>query len=140
MPNLTTEQKMAVNHECGNILISASAGSGKTHTMIERIKRLMLQKNVSVNEILCVTFTEKAAFEMKEKLKNPYFWLSVFALIFSAAGVDFQQLTSWSLLGEALYGILQNPVAIIAIITAFLGIWNDNSTKGLDRLTFKSKE
>jgi len=77
---------------------------------------------------------------MKEKLKNPYFWLSVFALIFSAAGVDFQQLTSWSLLGEALYGILQNPVAIVAIITAFLGIWNDNSTKGLDRLTFKSKE
>ena len=77
---------------------------------------------------------------MKEKFKNPYFWLSVFALIFSAAGVDFQQLTNWSLLGEALYGILQNPVAIIAIITAFLGIWNDNSTKGLDRLTFKSKE
>lgn len=77
---------------------------------------------------------------MKEKLKNPYFWLSVFALIFSAAGVDFQELTSWSLLGEALYGILQNPVAIIAIITAFLGIWNDNSTKGLDRPTFKSKE
>ena len=77
---------------------------------------------------------------MKEKLKNPYFWLSVFALIFSAAGVDFQQLTSWRLLGEALYGILQNPVAIIAIITAFLGIWNDNSTKGLDIPTFKSKE
>ena len=70
MPKLTTEQAMAVNHEHGNILISASAGSGKTHTMIERIKRLMLEKNVSVNEILCVTFTEKAAFEMKEKLKN----------------------------------------------------------------------
>lgn len=74
-----------------------------------------------------------------EKFKNPYFWLSVFGLIFSAAGVDFQQLTSWSLLGEALYSILQNPVAIIAIITAFLGIWNDNSTKGLDRLAIKSK-
>lgn len=74
---------------------------------------------------------------MKEKFKNPYFWLSVFALIFSASGVDFQQLTSWSLLGEALIGILQNPVAIVAVITAFLGIWNDNSTKGLDKPTFK---
>lgn len=74
---------------------------------------------------------------MKEKFKNPYFWLSVFALIFSASGVDFQQLTSWQLLGKALYGIIQNPVAIIAIITAFLGIWNDNSTKGLDKPTFK---
>ena len=71
-------------------------------------------------------------------MKNPYFYLSVFALIFSASGVDFQTLTSWSLLGQALIGILQNPVAIIAIITAFLGIWNDNGTKGLDG--FKDKE
>lgn len=69
---------------------------------------------------------------MKEKLKNPYFWLSVFALIFSAAGVDFQQLTNWQLLGQALVDILLNPVAIVAVITAFLGIWNDNSTTGLD--------
>ena len=70
---------------------------------------------------------------MYEKFKNPYFWLSVFALIFSAAGIDFNQLTSWQLLGQALFGIIQNPVSIIAIITAFLGIWNDNSTKGLDK-------
>ena len=70
---------------------------------------------------------------MNKKFKNPYFWLSVFALIFSAAGIDFNQLTSWSLLADALVGILANPVAIIAIITAFLGIWNDNSTKGLDK-------
>lgn len=70
---------------------------------------------------------------MKEKFKNPYFWLSTFALIFSAAGIDFNQLTNWQLLGQAMFGILQNPVAIVAIITAFLGIWNDNSTKGLDK-------
>lgn len=69
---------------------------------------------------------------MNEKLKNPYFWLSVFALIFSASGIDFQTLTSWQLLAQALMDILMNPVAIVAIITAFLGIWNDNSTKGLD--------
>lgn len=69
---------------------------------------------------------------MNEKLKNPYFWLSVFALIFSASGIDFQTLTSWQLLVQALVDILMNPVAIIAVITAFLGIWNDNSTKGLD--------
>ena len=70
---------------------------------------------------------------MNEKFKNPYFWLSVFALIFSAAGVDFNQLTSWQLLGQAMFGIIQNPVSIVAVITAFLGIWNDNSTKGLDK-------
>ena len=76
---------------------------------------------------------------MNEKLKNPYFWLSVFALIFSAAGIDFQTLTSWQLLIQALVDILMNPVAIIAVITAFLGIWNDNSTKGLDRFASNKK-
>ena len=77
---------------------------------------------------------------MNAKLKNPYFWLSVFALIFSASGIDFQTLTSWQLLVQALVDILMNPVAIVAIITAFLGIWNDNSTKGLDGFMSEKKE
>jgi len=72
------------------------------------------------------------------KFKNPYFWLSVVALIFSASGVDFNQLTSWRLLGEALLNIIANPVSVVAVVTALLGIWNDNSTKGLDK--FKKKE
>ena len=74
---------------------------------------------------------------MKDKLKNPYFWLSTIALIFSASGVDFNELTSWKLLLDALVSILNNPVSIIAVITAFLGIWNDNSTKGLDSINKK---
>lgn len=74
---------------------------------------------------------------MKEKLRNPYFWLSTLALIFSASGIDFETLTSWRLLGEALISIVQNPVAVVAVITAFLGIWNDNSTKGLDKIKTK---
>lgn len=72
------------------------------------------------------------------KLRNPYFWLSMFGLIFAAAGVDFNTLTSWQLLGEALLGIVANPVAIVAVVTAMLGVWNDNSTKGMDKL--KNKE
>lgn len=67
---LTIEQEKVVNHGKGNILVSASAGSGKTHTMIERAIRLITEEKVGVNEILCVTFTEKAAFEMKERLKK----------------------------------------------------------------------
>ena len=67
------------------------------------------------------------------KFKNPYFYLSVIALIFSASGVDFNELTSWVLLGQALLDIFNNPVSILAIITAFLGVWNDNSTRGLDK-------
>lgn len=72
-----------------------------------------------------------------EKLKNPYFWLSLIALIFTAAGIEFEQLTSWELLFNALCTIAQNPVSIVAIITAFLGIWNDNSTRGLDGFKMK---
>ena len=74
---------------------------------------------------------------MNNKLKNPYFYLSVVALIFSASGVDFNELTSWKLLLDALVGIIQNPVSVVAVITAFLGIWNDNSTKGLDKIKTK---
>lgn len=70
---------------------------------------------------------------MKDKLKNPYFYLSTIALIFSASGVDFNELTSWTLLGQALLGILNNPVSVVAVITAFIGIYNDNGTKGLDK-------
>ena len=71
------------------------------------------------------------------KLKNPYFILSCIALVFSASGVDFNELTSWPLLLNALLGIVNNPVSVIAVVTAFLGIWNDNSTKGLDKINFK---
>ncbi len=67
---LNQEQLKAKNHDLGNILVSASAGSGKTHTMIERVKRLVIEKGVSINEILAVTFTESAASDMKQKLKK----------------------------------------------------------------------
>lgn len=74
------------------------------------------------------------------KVKNPYLWLSLIALIFSAAGIDFNTLTSWDLLGAAVMSIIQNPVSIVAVITAMLGIWNDNSTAGMDKIKAKNKE
>ena len=69
-PKLKKEQEEAVFHNEGNMLVSASAGSGKTFVMIERLIRLVSEKKASVNEILAVTFTEAAAAEMKEKLKK----------------------------------------------------------------------
>lgn len=66
------------------------------------------------------------------KLKNPYFWLGLIGIIFASAGIDANTLTSWYAVGVAIIGILQNPVAIVAVITAFLGVYNDNGTKGLD--------
>lgn len=70
MTELKKEQREAVFHNDGNLLVSASAGSGKTFVMIERLIRLVSEKKASVNQILAVTFTEAAAAEMKEKLKK----------------------------------------------------------------------
>ncbi len=67
---LKPEQLCAVEHGEGNVIVSASAGSGKTFVMIERAIRLIEQKKANVNQILAVTFTESAATEMKEKLKS----------------------------------------------------------------------
>ena len=68
---------------------------------------------------------------MKNRVKNPYFWLGLGGVIFSAAGVDFKTLTSWNLLGNALLDILANPVAVVAVAAAVIGVVVDLSTKGL---------
>ncbi len=68
--NLTPMQEKAIMHGNGNALVSASAGSGKTFVVIERIIRLIIEENVSLDEILAVTFTKLAAQEMKDKLRS----------------------------------------------------------------------
>ncbi len=68
--NLTPMQEKAIMHGKGNALVSASAGSGKTFVVIERIIRLITLEGVSVDEILAVTFTKLAAQEMKDKLRS----------------------------------------------------------------------
>lgn len=66
----TEDQKRVVEHNDGNILVSASAGSGKTHTMISRLIRLITEGKSSLKRVLALTFTESAASEMKEKLRS----------------------------------------------------------------------
>lgn len=70
MPELKKEQREAIFHNDGNILVSASAGSGKTFVMIERLIRLICEGKAKVREILAATFTEAAAEEMRERLKK----------------------------------------------------------------------
>ena len=73
------------------------------------------------------------------KFKNPWFWLGLVSIIFGSAGVDVNTLTSWNALGQAVLGILQNPVAVMAVIGGILGVFNDNGTKGLDKPIEKEK-
>ena len=74
------------------------------------------------------------------KFKNPWFWLGLVSIIFGSAGVDMNTLTSWNALGQAILGILQNPVAVMAVIGGILGVFNDNGTKGLDKPIDKKDE
>lgn len=71
------------------------------------------------------------------KFRNPYFWLSIVSLIFASAGIEFNTLTSWDLFGQALLSILNNPVSIMAVLGALIGIWNNNDTKGIDSIKHK---
>ena len=64
----TDDQLKAILHENGDLVVTASAGSGKTSVMIERFLRLVVERKARVKEILAVTFTKLAAAEMKEKL------------------------------------------------------------------------
>ena len=66
--NWTSEQKQAIEKRDSNILVSASAGSGKTAVLVERIIQKVLNEYLDIDKILVVTFTNAAAQELKEKI------------------------------------------------------------------------
>lgn len=63
-------QQQAIDLRNKNILVSASAGSGKTSVLVERLCKLVLADKISIDRILAMTFTEDAANEMKDRLKK----------------------------------------------------------------------
>ena len=70
LSNLNKEQYRAVTHINGPMLVLAGAGSGKTKVLTTKIAYLIKEKNISPYEILAITFTNKAAKEMKERVEN----------------------------------------------------------------------
>src|SRR3972149_9572774 len=66
---LNQDQEEAVTHTGSPLLVAAGPGSGKTRVIVERIIHL-LNNGLKPSEILCLTFSEKASQEMKERLEK----------------------------------------------------------------------
>lgn len=110
LKKLNEAQREAVIHDDGPLLIVAGAGTGKTTVLINRLAYLIIEKKISSDEILLLTFTEKAAGELEERADKilPYgyvdLWINTFhgfsERILREHGLDIGLSSSFRLLSQ----------------------------------------
>jgi phi LC3 family holin len=68
---------------------------------------------------------------LRVRIKNPWFWISLVGVILTAMGVSPEMLTSWGAVWEALKELVMNPYLLGCVILAVLGVFIDPTTKGV---------
>ena len=122
---LNKYQKEAVTHIDGPCLVTANPGSGKTRVIVERIVRLIREENVLPKNIVCLTFTNRAALEAKNRIcknlgsKDPGFFIGTFhslcAKILRKIGPGKGYSTSFSILDD------RDQIDAIMQVSRYLG-------------------
>ena len=163
--HLNKEQKQAVTYGKGPVLIVAGAGTGKTTVITYRLAYLIQQEKAKPEQVLAVTFTDKAAEEMEERVDRllPYgytdLWVSTFhsfcKRILQEHGLDIGLTTdfrllnptaSWILMRQNLekfnldyYKSLGNPTKFIHALVAHFGHCKDQVIYPEDYLKYSKK-
>ena len=70
--SLDEEQKQVVYDFSKHTIVIAGAGSGKTLTIVGKIRYLIEEKNIKENEMLCISFTREASKSLNKKIKSYY--------------------------------------------------------------------
>ena len=68
---------------------------------------------------------------LKVRVKNPYFWVGVIGVIFSAMGINAETLTTWGAVWEQIVALFTNPCALGSVMLALLGVFVDPTTSGV---------
>ena len=68
--------------------------------------------------------------EMKNRFKNPWFWIGIGAIALTAIGVEPTTFTSWDAVSDSIMAVLSNPFQLGTMVLAILAVFVDPSTAG----------